>query len=100
MTAMIDWNQCRMFYYPPSLSIGEMRCSLPCHRDLWDAANATTYIVQKENLYMPLRDDYSPRKDTISEFTYGLTADEWDTEERLSALNITLDSLSAATLGT
>ncbi len=99
MTAMVDWNHARMFYCPPNLAVSEMKCSLPCHRELWDAPNATAYIVAKETIDL-VRLRPNPKFNTsIAEFISAIMANDWSIDTESCHLNVTLESLSVTSLG-
>lgn len=100
MTAMIDWNHSRMFYSPPNITIGEMKGSLPCHRELWDASNATAYIVAKETLDAASLATISRLNTSIAEFISTLMAENWTIDAEICHLNVTLESFSVTSLGT
>ncbi|KAJ3497146.1 hypothetical protein NLG97_g2122 [Lecanicillium saksenae] len=99
MTAVVDWNHARMFYCPPHLAIAEMKCSLPCHRELWDAPNATAYIVAKEAIDAASLASKFSFATSIATFISSLMANDWPLHGSFCHLNLTLESLSATSYG-
>ncbi|KAJ6789515.1 hypothetical protein PWT90_03096 [Aphanocladium album] len=99
LTAVVDWNQARMCYCPPNLAVAEMKCSLPCHRELWDAPNATAYIVAKETVDAARLASTTIFNKSIADFLSSLMADAWPLQGSICHLNLTLESLSAASFG-
>ncbi|ATY64516.1 cytochrome P450 3A17 [Cordyceps militaris] len=95
MTAAIDWNQARVFYCPPALTIGEMKCSLPSHRELWDAPKATAYIVAKEMVDLARLASTQRLGTSIAEFVSALMANSFFMDAEICHGNVTLESLSA-----
>ncbi|KND89067.1 Transcriptional regulator MET32 [Tolypocladium ophioglossoides CBS 100239] len=72
--SLADWHQAGLFHVPPVTSIKEIRCDLPCPRELWDTKDVTEHHVE---LYrqQSLR---SPHCQSVKDFTEALMRDHWD----------------------
>lgn len=98
-TAIVDWKYSGVFYHPPAMTVGEMKCNLPLPRELWNALDAAAYIVEKDKLESskvgPLPKMTGSLKDLIS----ALMSDNWTYEATLSPAVLPMESLYMASIG-
>lgn len=76
-----------------------MKCSLPCHRELWDAPNATAYIVAKEGIESARLASSLKIYTSIDQLISAFMSENWPSHDSVSHLSLALESLSVASLG-
>lgn len=84
-----------MFHVPPVTSIQEMRCDLPCPRELWDTHNLTEHAIE---LYRQQR-LRSPHCLSLKDFTEALMSEHWGGLQMFPLDSITLSGLELAIFG-
>ncbi|CEJ79863.1 hypothetical protein VHEMI00078 [[Torrubiella] hemipterigena] len=91
--AAADWHHSCLFYHPAVTSVTEMKGNFPCHRELWDAPDRTSYILHKERL------DSKPGLQTLqlthsmSDFVRCIMNDQWSLVDDLHPDALTIETL-------
>lgn len=91
--AIADWYYALTFYASPTISIKEMQARFPCPRPLWDATDATLYIIQKEQLKTTSTSKVRLLTKSVNDFIKMCMDDSWIDTAELSADILTIDAL-------
>lgn len=94
--ALGDWHQSGAFHVLPQTTTWEMRCDLPCPRDLWDAKDLTTQAVEA---YKQKKRQAPPCLDSLKALTKVLMDDHWKPIDLLSFTSIAIEGLELALFG-
>ncbi|PNY28458.1 Transcriptional regulator MET32 [Tolypocladium capitatum] len=90
---LADWHQTSMFHVPPVMTIEEIRCDLPCPRELWDTQDITEHDIE---LYRQQRLTSPPHYVSLKDFTEALMREHWGGMQMFPLDSLTLSGLELA----